>query len=169
MHRHADNVAATAQRELLEVVFGDHARIADEHAAAQTPTLQVALHLLDGADIHRIAGKDPVAHRQPVAGHRQTHHKLRGVVAAVLRLAALAQHPIVEAAVVVDAGLGTFLFGVPDVVGDLEVVDGGAVGAFLSGQSSVPASWSAGISTCRLHSVCRGTDRLLCVKRFVLL
>ena len=40
-------------------------------------------------------------------------------------------------AVVDDPGLGTFLFGVPDVLGDLEVGEGGAVGAFLSGQSQV--------------------------------
>ena len=39
------------------------------------------------------------------------------------------------AAVVDDSGVGTLLFGVPDVLGDLEVSEGGAVGAFLSGQS----------------------------------
>ena len=66
----------------------------DEHVAAQAPTLQLALDLLDRADIHGVAGKDPVEHRQPVAGHRQTHRELRGVVAAVLRLAAPAQHAI---------------------------------------------------------------------------
>ena len=40
-------------------------------------------------------------------------------------------------AVVDDSGLGTLLLGVPDVLGDLEVGEGGAVGAFLSGQSQV--------------------------------
>ena len=35
------------------------------------------------------------------------------------------------AAVVDDSGLGTLLFGVPDVLGDLEVSEDGAVGAFL--------------------------------------
>ena len=40
-------------------------------------------------------------------------------------------------AVVDDSGLGTLLFGVPDVLGDLEVGEGGAFYAFLSRQSQV--------------------------------
>ena len=68
MHRHADDIAATIQCELLEVVLEDHARI---------------------------ASKDPSTHRHLVGGYRQTHHGLRGIVAAVPRRSALARHPTV--------------------------------------------------------------------------
>ena len=74
-----------ARAEPLEVVLGDHARIAHKDAPAQFPPLQIVFDLGHGCDIHGIAREHPVAHRQAIAGHRQPDDDLRGIGAAIFR------------------------------------------------------------------------------------
>ena len=79
----------------IEVVLGDHPRIAHKDTPAQFPPPQIVLDLGHGADIHGIAWKHPVSHRQAIARHRQPNHDLRGIGAAIFRHPPFARRLIV--------------------------------------------------------------------------
>jgi len=93
-HWHTDDVFAPARAEPIEVILGDHARIAHKDATAQLPPLQIVFDLGHGCDIHGIAREHPVAHRQAIACPRQPKHHLRGIGAAIFRHPPFAQRLI---------------------------------------------------------------------------
>src|SRR5215510_3212473 len=92
-HRHTQDVFPPTLTELLEVVLGHHPGIAHKHTTAQFPPAQIVFHLGHGADIHRVARKHPVPHRQAIARHSKPNDVLRSIGATVFRQAAFARCP----------------------------------------------------------------------------
>src|SRR5262249_38336318 len=89
-HRHTDDVFAPALAESIEVVLGAYPGIAHKDATAQFPPLQIVFDWRHGGDIHGMARKHPVTHRQTIAGHRQPDHNLWGIGTAIFRHAPFA-------------------------------------------------------------------------------
>jgi hypothetical protein len=85
------DVLAAPEAEHAPVLFGVHPGVAHEDAAPEPPTPQILLDLLDCLDVGLVAREHPRPHRQSVARDGEPDDDLRRVIAAVLRVATLAQ------------------------------------------------------------------------------
>jgi hypothetical protein len=81
-----DILAPGLLKDTLVLVAG-HAPVHHPHGPAQLPVVQILLHLRDTLAVVLVAGQHPAAHREALAGHRQTHGHQRQIIALVLGLA----------------------------------------------------------------------------------